>query len=42
MLIENLMFVNVSTIQCSLRISGSDSSDGPENVSPEQLDSEPK
>ena len=33
MLIANLIFGNVSTTQCSLRISGSEASDGPENVS---------
>jgi hypothetical protein len=42
MLIANLMFGNVSATQCSSRISGSDISDGPENVSPEQLLSAPK
>ena len=33
MLIANLIFGNVSTTQCSFLISGSETSDGPENVS---------
>ena len=33
MLLANLMPLNVSGIQCSLRISGSEASNGPENVS---------
>src|ERR671922_656056 len=33
MLLENLMFLNVSAIQSSFLISGSDASDGPANTS---------
>jgi hypothetical protein len=41
MLFANLMPLNVSATQCSLRISGSDASDGPENVSLVQLELAP-
>ena len=37
MLFENLMFLNVFWIQISLRVSGSESSNGPAKFEPAQL-----